>query len=96
MLQQVVVTTANRASLKPLLEAAIVTQLKTIELGLRRTRERLAHFEREAGLSSAEFERRVNAGEQSETLTGIDWLMEIRALRLLEERQKILREARLD
>ena len=96
MLQQVTVTSNSNTSLKPLLESAIRSELKALAHGINRTRERLAAFEKQFGMSSDEFERRFKAGEVDETLDFIDWRMEIEALRLLESQRSALHEARLD
>jgi hypothetical protein len=53
--------------------------------GIKRTQARLTVFEEQFGIRSAEFERRFEADEFDETLDYVDWLMEIRALRLLKE-----------
>jgi len=96
MLQQLTITTANRAMLKPLVESAIENEKKMLSRGIERTRKRLAEFERQFGMSSAEFERRLNALELTETVEATDWRMEIGMLRLLEEQYQALQEARLD
>jgi hypothetical protein len=67
-----------------------------VTLGLERTRQRLAHFEQELGMSSEEFEKRLKSFEVAETLEFSDWRMEIGMLRLLERQYKALQNARLD
>ena len=96
MLQQVTVKTTNRATLKPLLESAIENEKKILSLGLDRTRKRLAEFEQKFGMTSAEFERRLNASDLAETVEFTDWRMEIGMLRLLESQYQALQEAQLD
>ena len=96
MLQHVTVTSNGPVSLKPLIETAIRSQLKSLQHGIKRTMERLAAFEQRFGTSSEEFERRFKAGEVIETIDTIDWCMEIEALRLLEEQYSSLSEAQLD
>ena len=96
MLQQVVITTDDGQLLRSLLRSAIEDELKTLNFGLERTRRRLADFERQFSLSSAEFERRLKARELEETPAFSDWRMELGALRLLETQARVLLEARLD
>ena len=67
-----------------------------LALGIERTRKRLAEFEQQFGMSSAEFERRLNALELAETVEFTDWRMEIGMLRLLESQYRTLQEAQLD
>ncbi len=96
MLQEVVIKTTADESLKPLLEVAIRNQLKALQHGIQRTKERIAEFEKQAGMSSAEFEKKLQAEEINETIQTIDWNMELAALRLLEGHYQSLREAKID
>ena len=96
MLQQLTIKTTDKTTLKPLVESAIENEKKVLSLGIERTRERLAEFEQRFGMSSAEFERRLNALELAETVEFTDWRMEIGMLRLLESQYQALQEAQLD
>ena len=96
MLQQLTITTTDKTMLKPLVESALENEKKMFALGIKRTRKRLAEFEQQFGMSSAEFERRLNALELIETVEFTDWRMEVGMLHLLESRYRTLREARLD
>jgi AraC-like DNA-binding protein len=96
MLQQLTITTTNKTALKPLVESAIENEKKMLALGIERTRKRLAEFEQQFGMSSAQFERRLNALELEETVEFTDWRMEIGMLRLLESQYQALQEAQLD
>ena len=84
MLQQLTIKTTDKTTLKPLVESAIQREKEMLTLALSRTRKQLASFEQRFGMSSAEFERRLNALELQETVEFTDWRMEIEALRLLE------------
>jgi hypothetical protein len=90
MLQNITITTDSKVSLRPLIESALHTESKALALGLRRTRERLAEFERCFDMTSAQFEQRFAARELDESLDFIEWLGEIKTLRLLEEQQQAL------
>jgi hypothetical protein len=90
MIQQVTITTESAESIKPLLESAIRGELKTLMFGIQRTRERLATFEKQFGMTSEEFARRFNGIDLKETLDFIEWSGEIETLRLLEERRDAL------
>lgn len=96
MLQEIVIKTTAEESLKPLVEVAIRNQLKSLQHGIRRTKERIAEFEQRAGFDSTEFERKLQAGEIEENMETIDWNMELAALRLLERQYRSLREAEVD
>jgi hypothetical protein len=96
MLQQIIIKSETGESLKPLVEIAIQNQLKSLQHGIKRTKERLAAFEGQFGMKSAEYVRRLKVGEITENLDTIDWFMEIEALRLLEEQYHSLYEASID
>lgn len=95
MLQQITIQSRTSRPLKPLVEVAIRKQLTSLRHGIARTRQQLAAFE-SFGMGTAEMEQRLQTGELSETLTTIDWCMELTALRLLEEQYTALNEARID
>jgi hypothetical protein len=78
------------------IQVAIRNHLKSLKHGIARTQEQLAAFEARFGLSTAEMERRLQAGEMAETLDTIGWCMELEALRLLEEQYRSLSEARIE
>ena len=96
MLQEVVIKTNANESLKPLLEVAIQNQLKALQHGIQRTKERVAEFEKRAGMPSSEFEKKLQTDEIDETIDTIDWNMELAALRLLEGQYQSLSEAKID
>ncbi len=95
MLQQVKVTSTGPAAIKPLLEAAIRSQLRSLEHGIRRTRERLAEFEQCYKMTSADFERDFESGQIEESLDFIEWSGEIKTLHLLESQLYALQSARV-
>ena len=80
MLSQVTVTTESPNVLKPLLRLAIQNEAKALSHGIKRTRERLAAFEKQYGMTSDEFERRYVAAEIAESLENIEWLAALAAL----------------
>jgi len=96
MSQKVTVTTNASAALRPLLESAIRTELRMLELGLERTSQRLRAFEKQYGLSSEEFEHRFEAGQAEESLDFIEWAGEIKTYRLIESQRQALQGARLN
>jgi len=95
MLSQVTVTTELPSVLRPLLKSAIQNEAKALAHGIRRTRERLLTFEKNFDMTSDEFERRFSAAELDETLEFIEWLGEIRMLRVLNEQKQALDGARV-
>jgi hypothetical protein len=95
MVQQVTITTDAQIALKPLIEAALRSELRMLELSLQRTAQRLHAFEAQHGLASDEFERRFNAGEMKESLEFIEWVGEIKTYRLLEAQRQALQGVQL-
>ena len=95
-MQRLTITTTNKATLRPVLRSAMEGEKRMISFGLQKTRQRLADFERQFGMISAEFERRLNSGELEETVALTDWRMEVGMLRLLEKQYEALQEARID
>ncbi len=92
MINQVVVTTpTNQASLRSLLKAAIRTQLRIIETGIRRTERRLEDFERQYNISSQEFYHRLTKDQVEETLDTVEWAGEYQTwLRLRRQHETLL------
>ena len=95
MLQHVRVTSSGPAAIKPLLEAAIRSQMRALEHGIQRTRERLVEFELRFQLSSAEFEHGFESGQIEETIEYIEWSGEIKTLHLLEDQMSALQSTRI-
>jgi hypothetical protein len=95
MLQELTIRTNDRATLEPILKAAIENEKKMLSLGLERTRQRLAEYEQQYGMTSDQFERRLKALEVTETVAFSEWRMEIGMLRLLESQHRALQEAEL-
>jgi len=95
MAQQVTITTNAQIALKPLIEAALRSELRMLELSLQRTAQRLRAFEAQYGLASDEFEQRFNAGEAEESLEFTEWAGEIKTYQLLEAQRQALQGVQL-
>lgn len=95
MLQQITIQTPNAKRLKPLLKSVIANELYDVEHGIKLTRAKLEAFEMQYKMSSAEFERRFTPDDLGETLDFIEWMGEIKTLRLLEEKRNTLKEAKI-
>ena len=95
MIQQVTITSESSVSLKPLIEGAIRAELKMLDLGIARTKRRLTEFEKQFGMTTAEFARRFDGRNLQETLEFIEWSGEIKMLELLEQKYRTLQGARV-
>ena len=87
-------TSPNERPLRPLVEAAIQNELRLLQVGIRRTEERVQAFEAKYGLSPQEFLRRYEDDELPETLDYAEWVGEQRLLKRLREKAKTLEEIR--
>jgi len=96
MNQQITIVADTSVALKPLLESAIRTELKMLELGLERTRQRLLAFEERFSMTSADFEQRYTQGNIAESLDFIEWWGEIKTYALLNAQQQALAGACLN
>ncbi|MEZ4736807.1 MAG: hypothetical protein R3E79_57735 [Caldilineaceae bacterium] len=65
-------------ALKPLVEAALMNEQRMLEMGLRKTQQRLQRFETQYGLSTAEFVANYRNDLIQETVETIEWLGEYR------------------
>lgn len=93
MIQEIIVRTNANEDFKPLVVAAIRSQMKVLQEGIDLSRGRIAEFESRTGMSSEEFERKLRENEISNSLDYFDWTMELASLRLLERQYQYLNEA---
>ncbi len=94
-MQQITIVSESMTALKPLLESAIQTKLRMIGLGIERTQQKLAEFERQYEMISSEFEAIFDSGKIDETLDYIEWSGEIETLRRLQAKYQTLQRAQL-
>lgn len=84
----------RKRRLKPLVQAALRTELRLLEAGIRRTEQNVQQFETQYGLPSAEFIRRYEQDELEESLEFAEWIGEYRLLQRLREKADTLQEIR--
>ncbi|NWG34601.1 MAG: hypothetical protein HXY42_09180 [Chloroflexi bacterium] len=96
MLQQVTIRTTDLEQFKSMLKTALEREAKLLEYSIQRTREALAPFEKRFKMSTDEFERKFKNREIEETLDFLDWWMEVEALRHLEARRDLIKDARVE
>jgi phage shock protein A len=90
----ITITSGSARPLRPLVEAAIQREVDLLSAGIRRTEQHIRAFERQHGMSSAEFLRQHQNDELAETLDTIDWIGELRLLERLREKETTLKELR--
>jgi hypothetical protein len=81
--------------LESLIESAMASELRLLDAGLRRTQARLAAFERQNHLTTAEFVDRYARNELQETLETIEWLGEYRMAQSIQQQIEALRAIRV-
>jgi len=96
MVQQITITADTPIALKPLIESAVQSELRMLELGVERTMQRLHTFEAQYGLTSAEFEQRFESGAVEESLDFIEWAGEVKTYQLLKLQLQTLRKIQLN
>lgn len=92
MAQILTLTSSSEKSLRPLIEAAIHNELRMLQAGIRRTQQRIADFEAQYGMTTAEFLERYRNDAITETLETIEWFGEWKMLERLREDKTALRE----
>jgi hypothetical protein len=87
---ELVLTSPGQRPLRSLVEAALQNELRLLQVGIRRTEQRLRVFEAQYGMSSAEFLRRYEHDELQETLEFAEWIGEYRLRERLREKADTL------
>lgn len=90
MSQLTLVSTSARP-LKPLVEAALANELRSLETAIRITEQHLCEFETRYGMSTTEFIRRFENDEIEESPDMDDWIGEQRLLGRLQEKAEALK-----
>ncbi|MEZ4717746.1 MAG: hypothetical protein R2851_16910 [Caldilineaceae bacterium] len=80
--------------LQPLIEAALMNEVRLLEAGKRQTEQRLRDFEAQFDMVTADFVRRYAADEIEETLETIEWLGEYRLAQTIQEKLDTLKGIR--
>jgi hypothetical protein len=96
MLQEVKVSSGASVPIRPLIESAIRSELRMLDLALERTRRRLLDFESMYGMSSKDFQGRFESGDVAESLDFIEWAGEVKTLQMLAAQRQALLGIRLN
>ena len=96
MLQEVMVSSDAPVPIRPLIESAIRSELRMLDLALERTRRRLLDFESKYVMSSEDFQSRFENGEVAESLDFIEWAGEVKTLQMLAAQRQALLGIRLN
>jgi len=91
---QLTLASSEEIPLKALLESAMRSESKMIQLSLARTERNLRKFEQQYGMLTAEFYRQLTTDELQETLDFIEWAGEYKTLLRLLKKYQALQEIR--
>ena len=91
MIQEITISGHSEFPIRPLIESAIQSELRTLDMAILRTNQRLISFQEKYNMSSSEFENRFETGDISESLDFIEWLGEIKTLARLNAHKQTLR-----
>ena len=83
-------------ALRELVTGALANETRLLQAGIQRTQERLAAFEAEHHMTTAEFLLRYANDELDEQLDLIDWLGEARLLARLQEKLAVIQDIRIE
>ncbi len=86
MINQVTLTSPRQRPLKPLIEAALNSEMRLLQTAIQRTERHLQEFEVAYGMTSDEFVRRFENDDLPETLDFVDWIGEYRLLNRLSDK----------
>jgi hypothetical protein len=95
MSQRVIITTEADVEMRPLVQSALAAELRTLTLGLARTRQRLSAFEERYHMTSDEFAQRFTHGELEDSLDFVEWAGEVKTYQLLEAQKNALQQAQV-
>ena len=85
-MSQLTLTATTNQPLKPLVEAALNNELRTLEAAIQRSERRLGEYEVAHGMDSSQFIERFENDELPETLEFVEWVGEYRlSIRLREK-----------
>jgi hypothetical protein len=79
-------------SLRQIIQSALQERLENIEAGIKRTEERLRHFENQYQLSTEEFITRFNNDELQHSFDFDEWIGESRMLAHLQDKKAAIEE----
>ena len=84
----------GKRALRPIVEAALHNEIRLLEVGLRRSQQRLQQFEAQYGLSTSQFIQRYENDEMKESLEFAEWIGEYRISERLQEKIDTLSDIR--
>ncbi|MBN1889363.1 MAG: hypothetical protein JW850_15315 [Thermoflexales bacterium] len=89
---QVTLVSPGGAPIRTLVESALHSELKMIQLSLAHTERNLQAFEIKYNMNTSDFYRRLTDGEIQETLDFIEWVGEYKTLTRLQKKYRDLQE----
>jgi hypothetical protein len=90
---RIIIESAKKQEIQPIVEAALAAEAQKLEIGLKRTRERLKEFEERYGVATAGFIERMAAEDLAGgDLEYVEWVGEYRLLQKIEADLAVLKD----
>ncbi len=80
----------DNISLKQIIESVLSERLQNLELGIKRTQEKIREFETQYQLSTEEFLANFNNGELNHSLDFDEWIGEVKMLEHLQHKKLVI------
>ncbi|HEY9703692.1 MAG TPA: hypothetical protein V6C58_14690 [Allocoleopsis sp.] len=90
MITELKLRSPDLKSLKQIIQSALSERLQSLEIGIKRTEERINEFETKYQLSTVEFLRRFNNDELEHCFDFDEWIGESRMLEHLQLKKKAI------
>ena len=82
---RIIIESSQKQNIQPIIEAALASERQKLEIGLKRTRERLKQFESRYGMTTEEFAQKGVAEDLSGgDLEYVEWMGEYRLSQKIE------------
>ena len=94
-MNRILLESPDKQQLAILLQASISDQLKTLTIGMEKTRRKIEQFEKQFQMASDEFYQAYLNGEMGDDEAVLEWAGEIETLRKLQQDYHLLNETEI-
>ena len=90
---RIIIESAKKQDIQPIVKAALAAEAQKLEIGLKRTRDRLRGFEERYGVATTEFMERMTAEDLAGgDLEYVEWVGEYHLLQKIEADLAVLKD----
>jgi hypothetical protein len=90
MIAEIKLRSHDAQSLRQIIEGALLERLQSLEVGIKRTEERIKDFETQYQLSTEEFLTRFNNDELNHSFDFDEWIGEAKMLEHLQQKKLVI------